>query len=117
MKSIRLFGALGVFAVASVVVIPGMAADAAAKAAKPIAHTVKIEGTAFSAPDLSVRVGDTITWVNKDPYPHTATSKPGGFDSGSIASDKSWKYTAKKKGEFSYVCTIHPSMKGVVRVK
>ena len=97
--------------------MPGMAADAAAKAAKPVAHTVTIEGTAFSPAELSVNVGDTITWVNKDPYPHTATSKTGGFDSGTIASDKSWKYTAKKKGQFPYLCTIHPSMKGVVRVK
>ena len=97
--------------------MPGMSADVTAKAAAPVAHKVTIAGTAFSTAELTVAVGDTVTWTNMDPYPHTATSKTGGFDSGNIAPDKSWKYTAKKKGEFPYICTIHPSMKGVVRVK
>ena len=94
-----------------------MAPGAAAGAAKPATHTVKIEGTAFVAADLTVNTGDSIVWVNKDPYPHTATSKTGGFDSKDIASEKSFKYVAKKKGDFAYICTIHPSMKGTIHVK
>jgi plastocyanin len=94
-----------------------MAPGAAAGAAKPATHTVKIEGTAFVNADLTVKTGDSVVWVNKDPYPHTATSQAGGFDSKDIASEKSWKYVAKKKGDFPYICTIHPSMKGTIHVK
>jgi plastocyanin len=98
-------------------VMVSMATGAAAGAAKPATHTVTIEGTKFTPADLSVKPGDSIVWVNKDPYPHTATSKTGGFDSHDIASEKSWKYVARKKGDFPYICTIHPSMKGTLHVK
>jgi plastocyanin len=84
---------------------------------KPIIHTVTIDGTRFSPEELTVNSGDTIVWVNKDLIPHTATSKVGGFDSQTIATGKSWKYAAKKKGNFPYICTFHPTMKGTLRVK
>ncbi|HMC78771.1 MAG TPA: cupredoxin family copper-binding protein [Vicinamibacterales bacterium] len=98
-------------------VMIAMTTGAAAGAAKAATHKVTIEGTKFDAADLTVNAGDSIVWENKDPYPHTATSKTGGFDSKDIASEKSWKYVAKKKGDFPYVCTIHPSMKGTIHVK
>jgi plastocyanin len=80
-------------------------------------HTVTIDATAFGPADVTVKAGDTVVWVNKDPYPHTATSKSGGFDSDDIKSGKSWKFVAKKKGDFSYICSIHPTMKGTLHVK
>jgi plastocyanin len=98
-------------------VMVSMATGAAAGAAKPVTHTVTIEGASFAPAQLTVTVGDSIVWVNKDPYAHTATSEAGGFDSGEIAPGKSWKYTAKKAGDFPYACTIHPSMKGTLHVK
>ena len=55
--------------------------------------------------------------INKDPYPHTATSTTGAFDSRNIAPEKSWRYVVRKTGEFRYLCAIHPSMKGVILVK
>ena len=98
-----------------------VASAAAAGVARPAVaaktHTVTIEGSAFSSADLTVSAGDTVVWVNKDFFPHTATSKKGGFDSDDIAPEKSWKYVAKKKGDFPYICTIHPSMKGTLHVK
>lgn len=100
-----------------VLVMVAMAPGAAAGAAKPVRHTVAIEGTTFATADLTVNTGDTVVWVNKDPYPHTATSKAGGFDSRDIAPARSWTYTARTKGNFAYLCTIHPSMKGTLHVK
>jgi plastocyanin len=90
---------------------------AAAGASKPVTHTVVMEATAFTPVTLTVAPGDTVIWVNKDPFPHTATSKPGKFDSGSVDAGKSWKFKARTKGEFDYVCTFHPTMKGTLRVK
>jgi plastocyanin len=83
----------------------------------PARHTITIDATAFAPADLTVHAGDTVVWLNKDPYPHTATSKAAGFDSDDIRSGKSWKYVAKEKGDFPYVCSIHPSMKGTLHVK
>lgn len=86
-------------------------------ARKPKTHTVVMTGVAFEPASLTVASGDSVVWVNKDPFPHTATSKAGAFDSQSIASGESWKYVAQKKGDFPYLCTLHMTMKGVLRVQ
>ena len=80
-------------------------------------HTVTIEGMRFQPEVLTVAPGDTVVWVNKDLVPHTATSKAGGFDSKDIQADRSWRYTSHTTGEFAYICTFHPAMKAMLRVK
>jgi len=37
-------------------------------------HTVIMQAVAFSPPALAVRQGDLVVWVNRDPFPHTATA-------------------------------------------
>jgi plastocyanin len=86
-------------------------------AVEPKTHTVTVDALRFQPESLTIAAGDTVVWVNKDPFPHTATSKAGGFDSGEIATAESWKYSAVKKGEFEYICTLHPTMKGTIRVE
>lgn len=71
-----------------------------------------IEALQFSPQVIEVAPGDTIVWINKDPFPHTATAQDRSFDSGEIAPKRSWKFKARKKGAFSYICTLHPTMKG-----
>ena len=85
-------------------------------AATSARHTIVIEGVKFEPGTLTVKRGETITWVNKDPFPHTVTA-PGVFDSHDIPPNRSWKYTARKAGEYAYTCTLHPNMKGTLRVK
>ncbi len=89
---------------------------AGAAAAEPATHTVVIEGLKYVPQTLAVKRGDTVVWINKDPYSHTATAK-GVFDSGSIADGASWKYTAREAGEHAYICTFHPNMKATLRVE
>jgi plastocyanin len=89
---------------------------AGAIAAKPATHTVIIEGLKFLPENLTVKRGDTVVWINKDPYPHTATAK-GVFDSGGIGDGGSWGYTAREPGEHPYICTFHPNMKATLRVQ
>src|SRR5262245_25635716 len=93
-----------------------VAAPVEIAAAKPVTHTVVIDGTKYEPAALSVKRGDTVVWVNKDPFPHTVTSK-GAFDSKDIAAGKSWKYTARKAGKFDYICTLHPNMKATLTVE
>ena len=80
-------------------------------------HIVTIEGMRFEPDVLTVTSGDTIVWVNKDLVPHTATSKAGSFDSKDIQADKSWRHTIRQTGDFAYVCTFHPTMKAMLRVR
>ncbi|MEO7891793.1 MAG: cupredoxin family copper-binding protein [Vicinamibacterales bacterium] len=83
---------------------------------QPETHSVSIDAVLFQPAELSVKVGDVIVWVNKDPFPHTVTSSTGGFDSQSIAPGASWQMAVKTPGEFPYTCSFHPVMKGVLRV-
>lgn len=91
-------------------------AAGAAGAGKPATHRVVIDGLKYEPEALTVKRGDTIVWTNKDPFPHTVTA-PGKFDSHDIAANASWKYVARTAGEYSYICTLHPNMKGVLRVE
>ena len=87
-------------------------------APKAKTHTVTIEEMRFQPTVLDVAPGDTVVWINKDLVAHTATSQVGGFDSKVIVASDSWRYTVqKKKGDFAYICTLHPAMKGMLRVK
>ena len=88
-----------------------------ARAPAATTHTVTLQAVGFKPQELTIALGDSIEWVNKDPFPHTATSESGGFDSKDIGPDKSWKYTPSRRGEFPYVCTLHPTMTGRVRVQ
>jgi len=90
---------------------------AAAERPESRTHTVTIEGMRFQPERLTVAPGDTVIWVNKDLVPHTATSDDGAFDSKTIPAEKSWTFTPRKKGEFAYVCTFHPTMTAVLRVR
>ena len=85
--------------------------------AKPRTHTVIIEGTRFEPETLTVKAGDTVVWVNKDLFPHSATASNATFNSAVIAAGASWRYVAKKKGEFAYTCVFHPTMKASLLVK
>src|SRR3982751_5660553 len=97
---------------------PAPAPTPAASAA-PADHvmTIAMDGTAFQPGDVTVAVGDTIVWVNKDPFPHNVTSKEGGFRSKDLDPDQSFRFTAKKPGTYPYVCTLHPTMAAVIHVK
>ena len=70
----------------------------------------------FNPETLTVHRGDRIVWRNKDLVPHTATAA-GAFDSRTIASDRSWTYVARKSGTLPYACTLHPTMKGTLKVE
>jgi plastocyanin len=72
--------------------------------------TVDISGFAFSPASVTVKVGDSVTWTNKDSAPHTVTAADGSFDSGSLAQGASFSFTFQKAGTYTYRCTVHPSM-------
>ena len=88
---------------------------------EPKAHaaasgSVTIENFAFAPPSISVTAGDTVTWVNRDRAPHTATGSGGSFNTGTLRRGKSGSHTFSKPGRFAYICAIHPNMRATVVV-
>lgn len=86
-------------------------------ARKAQVKTITIDGVKFQPADITVSVGDTVVWVNKDPFPHNVTSKDGVFHSRTLDPDQSFRFHATKAGTFPYVCTLHPTMSAVIHVK
>jgi plastocyanin len=71
---------------------------------------VTIDKLVFSPATVEAKVGDTIEWVNKDVFAHTATVK-GGWEV-MIPPKKSASLTLKAAGAVDYFCRFHPNMKG-----
>jgi LPXTG-motif cell wall-anchored protein len=80
------------------------------------AGSVVIQNFAYGPATISVNVGDSVTWVNRDSTAHTATANGGTFNTGLIKPGKSASATFSKAGTFAYICAIHPNMRGKVVV-
>jgi plastocyanin/predicted lipoprotein with Yx(FWY)xxD motif len=78
--------------------------------------SAKIANFAFAPVDITVTVGETVTWTNADSPSHTVTADDGSFDSGGIAPGATFSQSFTKAGTYAYHCTIHPSMTGTVTV-
>ena len=89
---------------------------------KPVAKaaasgSVTITDFEFSPATITVNEGDTVTWTNKGPTPHTATAEDGSFDTGNLNQGQSGSATFTSAGTIAYICTPHPFMTGKVVVK
>ena len=89
--------------------------------APPKAVTVVIREFKFEPATVTVHAGDTVEWKNDDIVPHTATAdgeaQKAAFDSGTIRTGATWRYVARNKGTYNYICTLHPNMKGELIVQ
>lgn len=91
-----------------------LALAAGAVPAEAATITVTVDKMAFSPAEVEARVGDTIEWVNKDAFAHTATVK-GGWEV-MLPVAKSGAVTVEKPGAIDYFCRFHPNMKGRIAV-
>ena len=91
---------------------------ASTAAAAPVATSaVTIDNFAFSPSAITVKVGTTVTWTNRDEEPHTVTAADGSFKSGTLAgNNNTFTHTFTTVGSITYHCTIHPYMTGTVEV-
>jgi plastocyanin len=78
---------------------------------------VKIDNFSFAPQTLTVAVGTTVTWTNRDDIPHTVVSTDGVFKSKARDTDEKFSYTFAKAGTYPYFCSIHPKMTGKVVVQ
>lgn len=70
---------------------------------------ITIQNLVFSPTAARAKVGDTVTWINKDVLAHTATARDGEFDV-AIAANKTATLVIKKAGDVEYYCRFHPNM-------
>ena len=80
---------------------------------------VKIDNFSFGPATLTVSVGTTVTWTNRDDIPHTvvSTDDPKVFKSKVLDTDERFSFTFSKAGTYPYFCSIHPKMTGKVVVQ
>lgn len=97
--------------------IPDDAPAGRPKARAAASATVTIRDFEFAAASVTIDVGDTVTWSNEGPTPHSATAEDGSFDTGIYGKGQSRSHSFGAAGTFSYICTPHPFMKGTVTVR
>jgi plastocyanin len=83
----------------------------------PETTEVKIDNFSFGPGTLTVPVGTTVTWTNRDDIPHTVVSTEGVFRSKVLDTDEKFSFTFSKTGSYPYFCSIHPKMTGRVVVQ
>jgi plastocyanin len=91
--------------------------DRALRATAAADTSVTIRDFAFAPASVTVDVGDTVTWANDGPTPHTATADDGSFDTGLLNAGESGSHTFEQAGTFRYFCQPHPNMRGTVTVR
>ena len=78
---------------------------------------VSMKDIKFNPGTVTIKAGGKVTWTNDDSVGHDVTAddfesgSPGGIDGGST-----YSHTFKKPGTYDYVCSVHPGMKGAVKV-
>jgi plastocyanin len=81
------------------------------------AATIQIvmQDLVFAPAEVSAKVGDTIEWMNKDVFAHTATARNGDFDV-NLPPKKTVTLVLNKAGTVEYYCRFHPNMKAVLKI-
>ena len=103
------------FASAGAMLLPLALSPAGAAAPGPKTYTVTIDKMKFGALPASVRIGDTIMWVNKDMFRHTATARDNSFNV-DLAPGARGTTKLTKAGMIAFYCRYHPGMTGRLAV-
>jgi LPXTG-motif cell wall-anchored protein len=108
-RRLRFLGIMGV-----VVLLAMFALLPVAGAAPRLAETknVSIKDFQFEPKEISISVGDTISWKNDGAAPHTVTADDASFDSANLDPGATFSQTFDKAGTFAYYCKYHGAKGG-----
>jgi plastocyanin len=101
----------------------GIVVGAMLVALTPAAHATEVvvdqQNKEFSQKSISIKVGDSVKFVNKDDMVHDVHSTSDGydFDLGAQKPGSETSYTFDKPGKVKVRCAIHPKMKLEVTVE
>jgi plastocyanin len=76
-----------------------------------------VEDFVFQPARLEITAGTRVVWTNTGQVMHTVTAEDQSFDSGEIQPGERRSITFSRPGTYSYHCTPHPFMRGVVVVR
>jgi plastocyanin len=96
-------------------VVTALLLGAIAVPAQAATIQIMMENLVIAPAEISAKVGDTVEWVNKDIFAHTATARNGDFDV-TMPPKKTVTSVLKKAGTVEYYCRFHPNMKAVLNV-
>lgn len=99
--------------------MPGMSGTSAPAVTAPAPTgpgAVNISSFAFAPVTVTVPAGATVTWTNLDEEPHTVAADDGSFRSPAMDTGGQFRFTFKAAGSHTYLCSIHPFMRGTVVV-
>ncbi|MGA9869969.1 MAG: cupredoxin family copper-binding protein [Rhodococcus sp. (in: high G+C Gram-positive bacteria)] len=97
--------------------VAGCSSPAPEQAAAPVPNQVTVADMSYSPADITVGVGDTVTWVFDDGgMAHDVVADDKAFRS-PLAKSGSYSFTFTEPGTFTYHCTPHPDMVGTVTVQ
>ena len=97
--------------------LTGAKPDAEKPAGAGDVRKIEIKDRKYSSPKVTIKVGQTVVWTNRDDSDHTIIADDGSFASEELSRGESFKYTFKKKGKFKYHCKYHPREKGEIIVE
>jgi plastocyanin len=89
---------------------------AADKPPASVSYIVTIQQMRFGATPATLRVGDSIEWVNDDIFLHSATARDGSFDV-ELKPKAHARTTFQRPGTYPFACRYHPGMTGTVVVR
>ena len=80
-------------------------------------NEIVIANFSFEPATLIVKAGTTVTWVNHDDEPHTATATDKRFNSKTLDNGDRFSQEFNAPGVYNYYCALHPKMTGKIIVK
>jgi plastocyanin len=81
-------------------------------------NKIEIKDFAFNPQIITVKIGEKITWINRDEEPHTIVSVEKQFKkSTALDTDQEFTITAGAPGTYTYFCSVHPKMTGTIIVE
>jgi plastocyanin len=81
-------------------------------------NQIVIKDFHFSPGTLTVKSGETVTWINRDEEPHTVVSVEKQFKkSTALDTDQEFTITAGAPGTYTYFCSVHPKMTGTIIIE
>jgi plastocyanin len=76
-----------------------------------------MQGFAFTPNQITAKVGDVITWDNKDTAPHGVALDDGSCKmSNAVQAGQKGSLTFTKAGTYPFHCFVHPNMKGTITI-
>lgn len=78
---------------------------------------ITIEDTQFKPDEVTIKVGQTVRWTNKDNRDHIIMAKDQSFKSENLRPKDTFEFKFKEAGTFDYICVYRPRMLGQIKVE